>query len=56
VLIDFGCIKQVAATAQSQLTTGATSASATQVGKMGYAPGEIWQGVDHQTKRLYCDL
>ena len=57
VLIDFGGVKQVAATVESQLQTGAGEGAipSTRLGKMGYAPDEQMQmGLVYPHSDLYA--
>jgi len=59
VLIDFGGVKQVAATVASQFSSsaaaGAIPATPTRLGKMGYAPHEQMQGgIVHPHSDLYA--
>ncbi|WP_341732904.1 serine/threonine-protein kinase [Microcoleus sp. EPA2] len=56
VLIDFGGVKQVAATAESLFAeTNSTPAPATRIGKLGYAPAEQMQmGIVYPHSDLYA--
>lgn len=57
VLIDFGGVKQVAATVESQLQTGGSEGAipSTKLGKMGYAPDEQMQmGLVYPHSDLYA--